>query len=98
MVPERCRHEGEVLEVGVAVASRIVEDDQQEKLLDFDRIGRAVTLQDPTKLLVAALVFEVPSVGSTRASRQLAEVFLWPLLSRYRIPVEAFHHISGRSI
>ena len=48
MVPERRRHEGEVLEVRVAVAHRIIEDDDPEELLDFDRIGRAVTLQDPT--------------------------------------------------
>ena len=76
MVPERRRHEGEVLEVGVAVARCVVEDDQQEELLDFDRIGRAVTLQDPTDFLVAAIVFEVPSVSFTAAARQLAEILL----------------------
>lgn len=76
MVPERRRHEGEVLEVGVAVDRCVVEDDQQEELLDFDRIGRALTLQDPTDFLVAAIVFEVPSVSFTAAARQLAEILL----------------------
>lgn len=97
-VAEWCRNEGEIFEVGIAVSNGVVENDEPEKLFDFDGVGSAILFQDPSEVFVAAVVLVIFAMGRAGSIRQLAEVFLRMLLTGDGIPVKSLNEVGGGAV